>query len=169
VNIANVNQKNKTKKENPIKTGLMILLLILIYIIAIPFMIPKLIHGFFLRSSFRKIAIKQGKFILFVYSDSPNWKPYIETNILPKVQEHATILNWSERSIWDNKSWAVRTFKHWGGQVDFNPVAIVFCNLLKVKVFRFYQPFLEYKHGKVNSLQTVETQLFELVHEIVKT
>ena len=40
---------------------------------------------------------RKGKFILFVYSDSSNWKDHIETKILPRIEACSVILNWSKR------------------------------------------------------------------------
>ena len=60
----------------------------------------------------------KGKSLLFVYSDSPNWKEYIKTNILPNIERRAVILNWSKRSDWSwnklNKPLELRVFQHWG-------------------------------------------------------
>jgi hypothetical protein len=51
------------------------------------------------------------RFVLFVYSDSPIWKEYIETKVIPKLQKHAVILNWSERKAWKN-SLAILAFRY---------------------------------------------------------
>ena len=112
--------------------------------------------------SSHRAATPHQKFILFVYSDSPNWKSYIERNILPQIQDHAVILNWSERNQWDKTSWPVQVFEHWGGQKNFNPLAVVFCGLTQVRVIRFYRAFLDFKHGKEALLRQAESQLLEL-------
>ena len=44
--------------------------------------------------------LPRGKDILLVYSDSPIWREYVLSEILPLVQERAVVLNWSERSKW---------------------------------------------------------------------
>ena len=152
------------QRQNPIKTAFLLLLTALILLVALPFLLPGYIKGFFLRLKFRQMAHRQGKFVLFVYSDSPNWKPYIEQNILPHIQEHAILLNWSERSKWDQSSWAVQAFLHWGGQREFNPMAIVFCSLVNVRVFRFYKAFRELKRGKPVLLKSVEAELVQVVN-----
>jgi hypothetical protein len=82
--------------------------------------------------------------------------------MLPQIQDHAVILNWSERNQWDKTSWPVQTFEHWSGQKDFNPLAVVFCGLTRVRVIRFYPAFLDFKHGKEGSLHKAESQLLEL-------
>jgi len=151
------------KKENPIKTGLMLFLIAVIYIVAFPFLLPEILKGISLRLKFHKVAVTQGKFIVFVYSNSPSWKAYIEENILPQIQDHAILLNWSERSQWDKTEWAVQAFHHWGGPENFNPLAIVFCNLVNVRVIRFYSAFQDFKHGKVTALQKAEAHLLDLI------
>jgi len=155
--------------ENPIKTGLLLILIAVIYIVAFPFLLPRILRGICLRLKFRNAAIKQDKFIIFVYSDSPNWKYYIEENILPQIQDHTILLNWSNRNQWDKTSWVVKAFQHWGGKENFNPLAIVFCNLFKVRVIRFYNAFYDLKRGKVIPLQKAETQLLDLMKASKKT
>ena len=174
--MSNINYSSEPKKESPIKTVtrllatvIVIVLLVPIFIVIFPFLIPYIVRDISLRFKFRNIVVSQGRFILFVYSDSAVWKTYIENNILPQIQNYATILNWSERSKWDKMSWTVRAFQHWGGKKEFNPLAIVFCNLAKVKVFRFYGAFHDYKHGKIVSLQKVESQFFELIKTKAQT
>jgi hypothetical protein len=157
-------EESGRKIVDSIKTGLLLILIVpLLFIVTLPFQIPTILRGISLRFKFRKEVVNQGKFIIFVYSDSPNWKCYIEENIFPQIQDHAIILNWSNRSQWDKTSWVVQSFQHWGGQENFNPLAIVFCNLANVRVIRFYNAFHDFKRGKVIPLQKAETQLFELV------
>lgn len=57
------------------------------------------------------------KHLLFVYSNSPNWKEYVEAHLLPKICPSAVVLNWSEKAQWDltRKPLAVRVFEHWAG------------------------------------------------------
>jgi len=158
------NNQPDHKKENLLISFLKLLTIPLILILAFPFIIPNIVRGIYLRFKFCMVAAKLGKNILFVYSDSTNWKLYIETNILPRIQDKAIILNWSERSQWDNSSWEVRTFLHWGGYRDFNPVAIVYCNFFKIRVISFHKAFLDYKHEKIETLQKVESKFFQLIN-----
>jgi hypothetical protein len=159
-----VNNQSENKKAHLIENILMLSMIALIYVALFPFLLPHIIKDIALRFKFRKAAISQGKFILFVYSDSPHWKSYIERNILPQIQDHAVILNWSERNQWDTTSWPVRVFKHWGGRKDFNPLAVVFCSLTQVRVIRFYPAFLDFKHGKEALLRQAESQLLDLAN-----
>src|SRR5688572_10502307 len=91
----------------------------------------------------------ENRFILFVYSHSPHWQRYIETNILPRISPHAVILNWSERSSWqENKSVEVKIFENIAGTTEFNPMAIILSPVWPIKTLRFWQAFKEFKHGK---------------------
>jgi hypothetical protein len=155
--------RSELKRENPIKTALKLLLIALIFIVALPFLIPGFVLEIWLRFKFRQMALHDGKFILLVYSDSPIWKDYFEQGILPRVQDHTVILNWSERRQWKNWSWGVQAFRHWGGRKDFNPMAIVFCNLRTIRIFRFYKAFQDHKRGNTAALQKVEGEFLGLV------
>ena len=133
------------------------------------------------------------KYVVFVYSDSPNWKEYIEANLLPKVARWAVVLNWSDKVKWNlaRKSLAVRIFEHWAGvSVDrwrgklrwggkrelgglassggyeYNPIAIVFVPWWKPSVIKFWQAFKDYKHGREQRLKQAESQLFTLLDKV---
>jgi hypothetical protein len=158
-----VKDQSERKQENPIKTGVMLFPIALVLIVAAPFWLLIFLRGIYLRVRFHNVAVTQDKFIIFVYSNSPKWKSYIEENILPQIQDHTIVLNWSERDQWKKADWTVQSFHHWGGQENFNPLAIVFCNLFDVRIIRFYKAFRDLKHGKVISLQKAEAQLFDLL------
>jgi len=80
---------------------------------------------------------RKGKFILFVYSDSSNWKDYIETKILPRIEANSVVLNWSKRREWEGRmQFETRAFNQWAGAGEFVPVAIVFPIIGKVRVIK---------------------------------
>lgn len=97
------------------------------------------------------------RFVVFVYSDSPTWKDYIEREFLPQIQDQAMILNWSERRKWKN-SLAVLAFRYFGGYRNFNPIGIVFRPFHFVKTYRFFEAF---KHGNVKKVEEIKRELFE--------
>jgi hypothetical protein len=98
--------------------------------------------------------------VLFVYSDSPIWKDYIEREIIPHIQDQAVVLNWSERRQWKN-SLAVLAFRFFGGYRNFNPIAIVFRPFQFVKTYRFFEAFTEFKHGNSKSVEKIRKELFD--------
>jgi hypothetical protein len=52
-----------------------------------------------------------------------------------------------------------------GGYKEFNPIAIVFPPVGRVKVIRFWQAFRDYKQGKEDQLKRAEEVLFKEVSE----
>lgn len=156
--------------------------LIPILILLIPFfVIYMIVSGLWFRLLVKLKWHPQKKYLLFVYSNSPNWKEYIESNILPKISPYAVIINWSERSDWDwkKKPLELKIFKRWTGVQryffkgkkrwdgkEFNPVAITFLPWWKCKVFRFWLPFRDFKHGKEKPLKDMETKLFKVLDSV---
>lgn len=107
--------------------------------------------------------VPRGKRVLFVYSNSPVWQPYVEENILPRLPKGSVVLNWSERRNWNRWALSSLTFRTFGGRKNFNPLAVVVRPLRGVRVFRFWQAFREYKHGRDASLKRLEHDLFSLL------
>ncbi len=178
-------KKKRDRKQNRFIEFLVLIIVVpfipLILLIALIFGVCWLIRGVWLGLRVKLQWYPQGKYLLFVYSNSPNWKEYIETNILPKIDQHAIIINWSERSQWDwkKKSLEITVFKHWTGVnryffkgkikwdgEAFNPIAITFIPWWKRKVLRFWQPFKDFKRGKERSLKQLEAQLFDILKQI---
>lgn len=98
--------------------------------------------------------------VMFVYSDSPTWKEYIEREILPYIPSRAVILNWSERKRWMN-SLSVLAFRYFGGDRNFNPIAMVFRPFHHVKLYRFFEAFKDFKHGDPQGVEDLKRKLFE--------
>jgi hypothetical protein len=98
--------------------------------------------------------------VLFVYSDSPTWKDYIEREILPYLRDRAVILNWSERRNW-RTSLPVLAFRYFGGDKNFNPIGMVFRPFHLVKTYRFYEAFKDFKHGRPRKVEEIKRALFE--------
>jgi hypothetical protein len=103
---------------------------------------------------------RQGKRLLLVYSNSPNWQSYIEENWLPSLESVAVVLNWSERRNWPERHpLEAHIFRTWAGRREFNPVAIIIPAHGQVRVIRFWQAFRDYKHGKDRTLRAAEAEL----------
>jgi hypothetical protein len=103
--------------------------------------------------------LPHGRDTLIVYSDSPVWQGHIEQRILPCVRARAVVLNWSARARW-RFGLAPILARHFGGARAFNPLAVVFRPLRRARVFRFWQPFRDWKHGRGESLDRLESELF---------
>jgi hypothetical protein len=119
-------------------------------------------HRARLRKAFTARWREAGKDLLLVYSDSPNWKDYVEASWLPRWQARAVVLNWSRRATWDaDHPLEAAVFRRWAGDREFNPIAIVIPPRGPVTVVRFWQAFRDYKHGKDRALRLAERRLAE--------
>jgi hypothetical protein len=78
-----------------------------------------------------------GKDILFVYSDSPIWRDYMLSEMLPLVESRAVVLNWSERGTWKRRLLRVLAFRYFSGHKAFNPLIVVFRPFRLAQKFRF--------------------------------
>jgi len=143
---------------------LFVLMLPLLFILFLIVLLSWITCDAIFRVRFRLQYGLRGKCILFVYSDSPHWKQYIEANILPRIEHCSVILNWSQRETWYKKRpWEVSAFHHWAGDREFNPIAIVITPWGSVQRIRFWKAFRDFKHGKDAKLRKVEEQLFSAV------
>jgi hypothetical protein len=107
--------------------------------------------------------LTRGRDILFVYSDSPIWRDYMLSEMLPSVESRAIVLNWSERRTW--KRWSLRAlaFKFFSGHKAFNPLIVVFRPFRLAQKFRFWPAFREWKQG---NKQAVERLKLEIAHTL---
>jgi len=104
---------------------------------------------------------RKGRVVLLVYSDSSNWRDYIEAKILPRLEGSALVLNWSKRREWESSMrFETRLLDQWAGKGEFTPTAIFFPRLGKVKVFRLWQLPENPKEGKGRASKEAEQSLF---------
>ncbi len=158
---------------NKVRKILRFLPLIPIYIIAVPLFLffifvvepIHMLRGFFINLSVWMKWCRQGKYVLFVYSNSPNWQNYIEEKFLPQIKDHSIILNWSERRTWP-RDFALEVYKYYHGRYQYNPMAVVFQPFIKTKVFRFFKPFHKHKKGHPEDLEKMEKDFIETVQKI---
>ena len=110
---------------------------------------------------------RKGKVILFVYSDSSNWKDYIEAKILPSLEGCSVVLNWSKRREWGSRmQLETKLFNQWAGPGEFVPVAILFSPIGKTRTFRLWKLSENPKHGKVRVAKEAEQAFFETVKRL---
>ena len=84
----------------------------------------------------------QGKRLLLMYSNNPNWQAYVEENWLPRLESISVALNWSERNTWaERHPFEAQIFRAWAGQREFNPLAIIIPADGPVRVIRLWQAF----------------------------
>jgi hypothetical protein len=110
---------------------------------------------------------RKGKPVLFVYSDSSNWKDHVETRILPRIEARSVILNWSKRRQWEgDRSLEMKLFEQWAGPGEFVPTAILCPIFGEVKVFRLWPSSQNPKHGKDRLLKDAQQALFAAVDQL---
>ena len=97
---------------------------------------------------------------LFVYSDSPIWKEYLERTIIPRLPSHSVVLNWSRRRQWGRLKLSSFLFRRFAGNYEFNPIAVVFERFRLAKAYRFWQPFRDLKHGNPEALRNLEEEFW---------
>ncbi|MDD3648187.1 MAG: hypothetical protein PHS44_06865 [Candidatus Dojkabacteria bacterium] len=175
--------KKPHTQNNKIRT----LFFVPIFIILLPLVIVWLV-GTFISDKYKQSKtfgyvkrhwFRKGKHILFVYSESPNWKDYIERGILPRIKERAILVNWSKRKdLLDSKSRVLEIYKAWTGvQItnwakskrnkfgivggEYNPVAVLFPKNGRAKVLKFYKAFKSFKSGRQQELKKLESELFD--------
>lgn len=141
------------------------ILLVALLPILIPIGILWVLYAVMLHLSIWLLWSTRGRRVVYVYSNSPNWKEYIEHHILPRLPEDTIVLNWSERKKWNQLSLSVRAYHFYCGDVHYNPAAVVFHPFRRGRVFRFWQPFKDYKHGKSEPLQQAEREMFQYIHK----
>jgi hypothetical protein len=130
----------------------------LVLFLCLPFY---LLYRFALRVLVQLFWVARGKRILLVYSRSPVWQEYIESTWLPRLGEHAIVLNWSDRANW-RSSWrlAALVFRVWAPSTGFNPMAILFPSFPRTQRIGFFYAFRDWKHGNEFALRAAEAQLF---------
>jgi hypothetical protein len=105
--------------------------------------------------------LPKGKDVLYVSSDSPIWKEYMETEVFPLVTERAIVLSWSARSKWPRWSFPVRVFRTFGRGRNFNPMVVLFRPFRSARIFRFLPAFQERKHGNSATVEQLRRDLMQ--------
>jgi hypothetical protein len=146
--------------------ALPLLLLALLFLLTL---VRMLYHGGVSLSLQFLVWAKRGSWVVWVYSDSPKWKSYVESEILPALPSGSTIIN---RSLpWQPDSLAGRVYRHFGGDYEFCPIGIVFRRGEWVTCFRFFQPFQQARHGDTSSLDAMRVHFFAALaaHKLERT
>ncbi len=154
----------------PESTGRRVLKFALILLL-LPLIIPLAILGLALHVLNKVVVyllvwlwwLPRGKDVLYISSDSPIWKEYMEAEIFPLIAERAVVLSWSARSKWPKWSFAVRVFRTFGHGRDFNPMVVLFRPFRRARIFRFLPAFRERKHGNSASVEQLRRDLIQVL------
>ena len=104
-------------------------------------------------------SLRKGNYVLVVYSESTTCNEYMSTEVLPLLQQNAVILDWSERKQWPRWSLAPHVFRTFGGRREFNLIVVVFRPLHRAQVFRFWQGFENWEHGRTEPVEFLRQRL----------
>ena len=155
-----MNRQGKTLTRRVLDAALVLL----IFTIALPLALVTIGLALLYRGALYLLVwllwLPKDKDILFVYSDSPIWREYMTTEILPLVESRAVVLNWSERSKWPLWSLGVSVFHRFGGARDFNPLVVLFRPFQRARTFRFWPAFKDWKRGSREPLERLRQELF---------
>jgi hypothetical protein len=154
--------KTRTASQRRLADAVGLLLVIVLSPLLVVLLATYLLAGVFLHVAAWCWWCSRGKYVLFVYSESPHWQDYIVERILPRLGERAIVLNWSQRSRW-RRTLSVLAFRYFGGYREFNPMAVVFRPFRLAKVFRFYEPFRDFKRGNPEAVIKMESDLYRLI------
>jgi hypothetical protein len=138
-------------------------LLILASPLVLVALIGRLVVGGVLHTLTLLLWLPRGRRVVFVYSESPQWRTHIERDVLTRLPPRSAVLNWSQRSDWPSWSLAVWLFKWHGGRREFNPLGIVIRPLRPALVFRFWPAYQHLKKDRPGFLQVAEAQFFAAV------
>jgi len=150
---------NESRVRKIAKLVLLVLILPLVLPLAAIGFVLFLLHRATLNILIWLLWIPQGRDVLLVYSESPIWRDYMRTQILPLVQERAIVLNWSERKRWPRWSMAKSAFLSFAGGREFNPLVVVFHPYRRAQCFRFFSPFKDWKRGNTEPVERMRQDL----------
>jgi hypothetical protein len=146
-------------KNHPVTLVLGLATVALLFPLGVAFLVAWLLASIALHLALLIWWLPRGRRVLFVYSDSPKWRPYLDEHVVPRLPKTAVVLNWSERARWSPFHLGVWLFQMWSGARDYNPIAIVVRPLSSPKVFRFFGAFEDLNRGKPEALRAVEEEL----------
>jgi hypothetical protein len=139
--------------------GLLLVPLLVIY--AIPFVFVGGVYRTLVNLSVWWLWCRRGKDVFYMSSQSPVWREYMETHILPLVQERAVIVDWTERRELERFSLKAAVARSYSREKEFNPIVVLFRPFHMRREFRFHGAFREYKHGKPEKVEVLRTELIE--------
>ncbi|MEX2029517.1 MAG: hypothetical protein WD906_00885 [Anaerolineales bacterium] len=126
---------------------LVLLLPIVVLVLGLNLLIGLVLHG-----AVWMAWLPPGESVLIVSSESPICKEYMADRVMAALRDRSVVLNWSGRSNWPRwPTLEILVFWYFGWGREFNPLAIVFRPLRIARVFRFWKPFREFKHGRPGS------------------
>lgn len=148
------------RKDRPLTIAVGLTTVFLLFPLGVVFMTGWLLATLALHLALLVLWLPRGRRVLFVYSDSPRWKPYLDEHVVPRLPKNAVVLDWAARARWSPFGLGVWLFRMWSGARDFNPIAIVVRPWPGAKIFRFFGAFEDLAGGKPETLRDVQAAFF---------
>lgn len=113
----------------------------------------------------------KGTYIFFLYSNSKRWKEYFEKEIVSKIQDKASIWNWSTRQKdgWNKDSIEAKILQLYRPFGYFYPLAIVFLPSGRIKTFQFYASYMNMIKLRKSDYKKLEKEFLELADSLKKS
>jgi hypothetical protein len=106
------------------------------------------------------VWIPRGQRYLIVYSDSGQWRPYFENEVLPAFGASARVINLSRdggKKKWWHLDWAA--YRHCAGYQNRFPSVFCFRSFGPWRSIRFYDAYMLSKRGRFSALERAKAQL----------
>lgn len=134
-------------------------LIVIPLVVVLAIILSPILIGYFLYMGIMKVYVRlrlarkwpSEKCILFIYSESENWSPYIQEHIIPRIESSAVIINRTTQQNWKQEYVLEKRALELWASIEHNPVAIIF-GRKSVKAFLFFEGFRDLKHGKESKL-----------------
>ena len=142
--------------------GIPILVLLIPWLVVVS--LVESIRRRWLTARFRSEFVPRGIVGILVYSNSPNWQPHIEAEVIPRLAGRVTTVNWSDRSTWNRTSPVpVRLFRLLRPHEDFNPMGLVLSKEGTFDLVPLRPGYIDLKHGSSIRLESDLSRLQELI------
>jgi len=115
-----------------------------------------------------RAAWPPNKFVLVAYTQSAAWAPFIEQSLLPQLGDAVVAIDRSREDWKRSNPVEAMAVSFWGGLRAHNPIAIVIRNRWRVRVFRFYEAFQQFKHGRPQDLEIAVSEFLSHVKEVAR-
>jgi hypothetical protein len=112
----------------------------------------------------KDVARRQGRALS--YTTSAKWSAYVETNVIPLIENHCVVLDRSDVQWKEKHPLAARLIGSYGSGLSANALAIVIRRGGWPKVFYLYEPLQKARSGDNSALEEILAKLREaMLHE----
>ncbi|MFO1435104.1 MAG: hypothetical protein U1F34_01545 [Gammaproteobacteria bacterium] len=88
--------------------------------------------------------------------------------MLPQLGDVVVPIDRSKETWKRNNPVEASAVSFWGGIRAHNPLAVVIRDRWRVRVFRFYEAFQQFKHGRPRELEQVVSDFIAYVKEVAR-